>query len=485
MKTSNNVRRLRMQHKFNHEDIDVKPEKRLKIIRQDRIDVYSYDCYVLIDDIKYKIINLTPFGIAVEAAGSLPLDKSDVPLYFESYEVGRLHLKAVRHEPVEASQLKFAYEIIGEPLRTESINAIKAGKELVESLKSDLSLFSQISPEFKNKTLEVKRIIETAKQKIEDLEKSKPTMSSYESKDFDDTFCQIIAEYFDKVMSPFYMDLAKTLKNKSSSDVKKCFEFFRNEVGNSIFEAPFANRVYHKPLGYAGDYEMMNIIYRQEAEGKNLYAKCLHKYFIEKPAAAAVRNRATYLNGRIKKAIREHKSDDPIRILSVASGPAKEIQHFLADGDIGDKKIEFHLIDQDMDSLKHAQRQLYTLAKHNKNIEFHFHNTAIKNIIARGLGLKGFDLIYSAGLFDYFSEPVAQLAGQKIFEGLRVGGQLIIGNFNVENPNQFEMDLALDWRLIYRSKDDMKQLFGHLPGDMAMETENLNINLFFTITRTE
>jgi chemotaxis methyl-accepting protein methylase len=229
----------------------------------------------------------------------------------------------------------------------------------------------------------------------------------------------------------------------------------------------------------------MNIIYRQEAEGKNLYAKCLHKYFIEKPAAAAVRNRAKYLKGRIKDAIKNHKSSDPIRILSVASGPAKEIQYFLTEGNIENKKIEFHLIDQDMDSLKHAQRQLYTLAKQNKNIEFHFHNTAIKNIIARGLGLKNFDLIYSAGLFDYFSEPVAQLAGQKIFEGLRKGGQLIIGNFNVENPNQFEMDLALDWRLIYRSKDDMRQLFGHLPGKMDMETENLNINLFFTITRTQ
>src|SRR5690606_21153150 len=220
-----------------------------------------------------------------------------------------------------------------------------------------------------------------------------------------------------------------------------------------------------------------------EAEGKSLYAKCMHKYFVDKPAATAVRNRAIYLNGRIKEVIRTHKSDEPIRILSVASGPAKEIQYFLEEQNFEDKTIEFHLIDQDEDSLKHAQRCLYTLGKGKKNITFHFYNTAMKNIIIRGLGMKDFDLIYSAGLFDYFSDPVAQLAGQKLFEGLRKGGQMIVGNFNVENPNQFEMDLALDWRLIYRSKEDMKRMFGHLPGRMDIETENLNINLFFTIIK--
>src|SRR5690606_32081971 len=169
----------------------------------------------------------------------------------------------------------------------------------------------------------IKRTVEMAKLKIEELEKSRPTVNPYENKDFEETFCQIIADFFDTSMGPYYEALANILKNKPKEEVTKSFEFFRREVGGIIFEAPFANRVYYKPLGYAGDYEMMNIIYRKEAEGKSLYAKCMHKYFVDKPAATAVRNRAIYLNGRIKEVIRTHKSDEPIRILSVASGPAK------------------------------------------------------------------------------------------------------------------------------------------------------------------
>ena len=110
-------------------------------------------------------------------------------------------------------------------------------------------------------------------------------------------------------------------------------------------------------------------------------------------------------------------------------------------------------------------------------------NKAIKNIIARGTDYKKYDLVYSAGLFDYLSDPIANKAATKMFESVESGGKMIIGNFNVDNPNMAEMDYALDWKLIYRSEDDLLNLFSDLGGKLSIENEKLDINLFCVIDK--
>jgi extracellular factor (EF) 3-hydroxypalmitic acid methyl ester biosynthesis protein len=116
-------------------------------------------------------------------------------------------------------------------------------------------------------------------------------------------------------------------------------------------------------------------------------------------------------------------------------------------------------------------------------VEFRFLHKAIKNIIVRGTEHKEYDLIYSAGLFDYLSDPVALMAAQQLFKSVRPGGKLVIGNFNVNNPTQVVMDYALDWELIYRSEEDLLELFKNVGGRLVVEREPLDINLFCVISK--
>jgi len=102
---------------------------------------------------------------------------------------------------------------------------------------------------------------------------------------------------------------------------------------------------------------------------------------------------------------------------------------------------------------------------------------SIKEVIRSGLPEDGFNLIYSAGLFDYFTDPVAVFTAQQLFKGLNKGGTLIIGNFSMKNPNQFAMGLIMDWNLIYRSEEKMQELFGGI-GTYTLEQESQGINLF-------
>lgn len=214
----------------------------------------------------------------------------------------------------------------------------------------------------------------------------------------------------------------------------------------------------------------------------------MHKYFIDEPAGQAVKNRGLYLLEKIKGTVsKSHK--DKIRILAVASGPAMEQQLFLkefaqAKEKWAGKSVEFVCIDQDEESLKYAQHQLLSLNRIVRSqCNFKFVNLAIKNILVQGLPEGNFDLVYTAGLFDYFTDPVAQMAAKKLFEGLAADGQLIIGNYSTENPSRPFMEMVLEWHLIYRSKDQLKKLFMGLGKEVHIEQEKLGINLFAVINK--
>jgi hypothetical protein len=76
-------------------------------------------------------------------------------------------------------------------------------------------------------------------------------------------------------------------------------------------ESPFLRRALEKPLGYAGDFEMMNMLYRDPWEGKTALGRALNVCFTNEPAAIANKNRIAYLGELIcKKALNK----DRIRI---------------------------------------------------------------------------------------------------------------------------------------------------------------------------
>ena len=60
------------------------------------------------------------------------------------------------------------------------------------------------------------------------------------------------------------------------------------------------------------------------------------------------------------------------------------------------------------------------------------------------------------------------------------GGKVILGNFDPRCPDRAFLDHLLEWRLIYRSPDDMRRLFacskfGDRPVDIRFEQEGINL----------
>jgi extracellular factor (EF) 3-hydroxypalmitic acid methyl ester biosynthesis protein len=121
--------------------------------------------------------------------------------------------------------------------------------------------------------------------------------------------------------------------------------FGQRQLHPHVLCAPFIHRTFAKPLGYAGDYEMMNMIVRNGLEGKSLYARLVNAYMLDQAPAHAVRNRIGYLTERlVEETARVARLGRSANIYNVACGPAREVEIFLAEHALSDR-AEIRLLD--------------------------------------------------------------------------------------------------------------------------------------------
>lgn len=239
-----------------------------------------------------------------------------------------------------------------------------------------------------------------------------------------------------------------------------------------------AERWYSKPRGYAGDFLSIEWIYNDVAKGSGRLGPLLDRCFLDAHAAKAVRNRRGLLREEIARTLAEKKGE-PARVLSMACGPARELfDTFEALADPA--HLVATCVDIDLQALafvgdlrdrKKLKKQMQVL---NANLVY----------LATGraqLDIPHQDLAYSIGLIDYFNDSFVIQLLNFVFDRLRPGGRVILGNFHPDNPTKALMDYVLDWKLIHRSEADMNRLFAASkfgrPCDQ-IRYEEQRINLF-------
>ena len=254
-----------------------------------------------------------------------------------------------------------------------------------------------------------------------------------------------------------------------------------------LCESLFLRRAMDKPMGYAGDYEMMNMLYRDHAEGNSLFAWLMNAYGINVRAAQAVRNRRNLLTEAIIQASQGGDSDR-VRIASVGCGPAYEIQRLLEQRPHLGNNLEIVLIDQEPRAIAFCERMLAPLIART-GVKAHVVKESIRKLIAHPslqTALGTCDLIYSAGLFDYLDEkPFVHLA-RTLLGSLSDRGHLLIGNFAFGQPSRWFMEYCSEWFLIHRSPEQLLTL-GEAAGAsrdaMSIMAEPSGINLFLDVRR--
>ena len=245
-----------------------------------------------------------------------------------------------------------------------------------------------------------------------------------------------------------------------------------------------AERMYRKPRGYAGDFLTIAWMYADEPGGAGELGTLLDRCFLNQPAARAVRNRRGLLREELQRAL-TLTDQRPLRVTSLACGPAAEIfDILLQDSDLADQ-VHFTLVDVDQQALDYVRERLIREGLEG-SVRLERRNLLHLCIGRQKLDLEPQHLIYSIGLIDYFDDRIVTRLQAWIHSCLEPGGRSILGNFHLDNPTRGLMDHLLDWRLIHRDQAGMVKLAesaGFPVGLTLCRFEDAGVNLFSIATR--
>jgi SAM-dependent methyltransferase len=217
----------------------------------------------------------------------------------------------------------------------------------------------------------------------------------------------------------------------------------RDWVGPALSGETLQGFALRTPHGYAGDFEMIDRIYRYHISADPALANW-DLFFHRQTAPRAVRNRKTYFHDLLD---RHSARRSPLDVLKIASGPGRSMFEWL--GKNPDAPVSIDCVDIDPVAIDFAR---------NLNRAFLDRITFTRANVLRYRPGKPYDLIWIAGLFDYFDDALFVRLLARLAPFLSPGGELVIGNFSDRNPSRAYMELLGDWHLHHRNEDQLAAL---------------------------
>lgn len=263
---------------------------------------------------------------------------------------------------------------------------------------------------------------------------------------------------------PFTNHFFRRQYQKDKEGFSQLFSHIRQEVKAFHAKDSVAGFCYLQPHGYAGDFEMIERLYTRYVSGDSTVARWDH-FAQAQPAAKAVRNRKAYFINLLQS--RPFQS-----VLNLASGPCRDLEEYF--DRYPDADVQVDCVELDQNAIAYAQKLL------GPNPRVRFFNQNVLRLHTEAT----YDLIWSAGLFDYFTDRIFVRVLSRMIRNLNRGGELVIGNFSDTNPNRAFMEVAMNWHLHHRSEEQLMDLAleaGATHHELRVQQEAEGVNLFLHI----
>jgi SAM-dependent methyltransferase len=262
-------------------------------------------------------------------------------------------------------------------------------------------------------------------------------------------------QFKDRIALDFWL-FVEVMAQCLHGDIKALQKECRDIVGPWLFRSRYFNRSYHKPHGYAGDFRIVEWMYDIEND------KC------DDPTQPGIINLLDYVFSTVhsvqsvwerrhffKRLLNQEyeRRGRRLRILDVACGGARYIQDFLKDIDAG-SAIEITLVDQDAAAINFCKTVSLQQWASQLNI-MHIPVTRLASTLPEG----AFDVVISAGLFDYLPSRLAKPLLAHMQRLTTSDGTLAITNFHTNDPSRHVKEWLVDWPLVFRTDAEVQALF--------------------------
>jgi len=283
----------------------------------------------------------------------------------------------------------------------------------------------------------------------------------------------------------------EALDRSNPVELQKLKEYSVRHLDSYLMQSWWMRRAKEKPLGYPGDFELMNGLYGNHFSGSTLFAKAMNVAYVSTPAAVAVRERKDMVKGQLSALLdRPSSGNRPIRILSIAAGPAQETYELLRERESIPHPVEIVLFDQDKRALAFSYGRLKRLvaARWPDQVKVVYLHDTIKRLLRDPTlfaPLGKFDAIFSCGLFDYLPTATAVSLTRSLYASVAERGTLYIGNMVPSSPSRWIIEFHCDWYLIYREPWEMLEFARTAApeADVSIIEEPTGVNPFVQLTR--
>ena len=178
--------------------------------------------------------------------------------------------------------------------------------------------------------------------------------------------------------------------------------------------------------------------------------------------------------------------------MNLGCGPAVEVMHF-AKADSASAQVDFDLIDFNTETLRHVQENLIPdVAAVRPELNVRTEQRSVHEIIQ--LSAEGgnkdkktateskYDMVYCAGLFDYFRAATCEHLIRLFYSWTKPGGLVLVTNVTPNHSSRAIMGMILDWNLELRDEAAMRALTPDL-GQQKTYVDQTGVNVFLEIRK--
>jgi extracellular factor (EF) 3-hydroxypalmitic acid methyl ester biosynthesis protein len=348
----------------------------------------------------------------------------------------------------------------------------------------------KISPEYKVVIADLQTFLMDLRLWLEQVELGIRSLPSADRVQAERDAVEELQQSTGPALSHFFEKFEVTARGIEPEMVAPHASFCRRQLHPFLMSSPFMHRIYVKPLGYAGDYEMVNMILRDPREGGSLFAKLLNVFILNQVPATAHRNRVTYLTRKlVEETVRVTPLRRPMRVLNLGCGPAKEVQNFLSQHDLSER-TEFEMLDFDEESLRHVRQALEEIKiRHQRGTPVKLVKKSVQQVLKQvgkpTANDQKYDFVYCAGLFDYLNDRICKSVLTYFYDIVAPGGLVVATNVEGQHPIRNIMEYMFEWHLVYRDSAEFASLVPErAPSDsFSVQTEDSAGNIFLEIRK--
>ncbi|MGQ0503901.1 MAG: hypothetical protein ACT4TC_01125 [Myxococcaceae bacterium] len=350
---------------------------------------------------------------------------------------------------------------------------------VLKSLERLNSTRDTVPESFRSNVGDLRVMLADARTEFERMERGPLSLSH----DDENKVFNVLLERWGKDFYGKLSEVWKATKTLSAEQQELARTYATTQLLPLMLACPIHRRAFEKPLGYAGDYHLMTLYFAKQLTGEGLFGRFLHLLGKNYTLGKTVIDRVRCMREVVRETINQ-PGDGPVRILSVACGPALELQQLIDSLEMVKRPVELILMDQDEEALETAHHLLSDklVQKHKAKLPITLTclHLSVRQLLkpndehelqARQALLNNLDLIYSAGLFDYLPENVAMALVVTLFGGLRSGGRVLVGNLKEAADTCFTMEYVVAWHLIYRVQEQMKKI----GSSVASQASSVNV----------